>query len=56
VRYFGAHDYLVERRGDTLVHVQPLNALGVQADRERVVRDLEAWQAWNPGSAVRLVG
>jgi len=55
VRYFRAHDYLVERRSDTLVHVQPLNALGAQADRERVVRDLEAWQAWNPGSEVSLV-
>ena len=55
MRYFRAHDYLVERRSDTLVHVQPLNALGAQADRERVVRDLEAWQAWNPGSEVSLV-
>jgi hypothetical protein len=55
VRYFRAHDYLVERRRDTLVHVQPLNALGPQADRERVIRDLEAWQAWNPGSEAGLL-
>jgi hypothetical protein len=55
VRFFRAHDYLVTRRGDDLVDVQPLNPLSAQADRERVGRDLEAWQAWNQGAGVELL-
>ncbi len=55
VRFFETHDYVVERRGDTLVHVRPSSALGERADRERVVRDLEAWLAWNPGARAELV-
>lgn len=54
VRFFQAHDYVVERRGETLVDVRPSDSFGAQADRERVVRDLEAWQAWNPGAEVEL--
>lgn len=54
VRFFAAHDYVVERRGDTLVDVRPASALGEQADRERLVRDLEAWQAWNEGAEVEV--
>ena len=56
VRFFEAHAYVVERRGDVLVDVRPAEGLGAQADRERVVRDLEAWQAWNPGAEVELEG
>ena len=55
VRFFEAHDYRVDRRGDTLVDVEPLSPLGEPADRQRVVRDLEAWQAWNPGASVELL-
>lgn len=55
VRFFETHDYVVERRGATLVHVRPSSGLGEQPDRERVVRDLEAWQAWNPGARAELV-
>lgn len=55
VRFFEAHAYDVERRGDALVDVRPLAGLGEVADRERVVRDLEAWQAWNPGTEVEIV-
>ena len=56
MRFFRAHDYLVTRRGTDLVDVQPLNPLSARADRERVVRDLEAWQAWNRGAEAELVG
>jgi hypothetical protein len=55
MRFFHAHGYLVERRGEALVDVEPADPLGGEADRERVVRDLEAWQAWNPGADVTLV-
>lgn len=55
VRFFREHAYLAVKRGSGLVEVQPINALSEQGDRERLVRDLEAWRASRPGTDARLL-
>jgi hypothetical protein len=55
VAFFRARDFLAVKRSRTLLEVSPLVTLSDGADRGRVVRVLDEWEAANPEAAADLL-
>lgn len=47
VRHFRARGYLAVERGPGTIEVVPIDATGADADRARILSDLEEWAAAN---------
>ncbi len=55
VRFLRRHDYLAVRKDRDIIDAAPINSVSARADRARLRRHLDEWQADRPGVTAEIV-